>query len=264
MITLEKLSDRIRILNDRLLGINDELLRAIEKYQIAYERSLNRIDFDIEDGMLLQTISNYNRAQSINPINDLGFESMAIQQIQNYDKVPDLQKAFNIKIGLDINFKYSDARILNIAKKMDFDNLVTQGKNVDQLIKRELVNAIALGASLKRTINNLSDSFLGAGKETGKLARYATTYMRTSLFGLSRTIDHEAYESQGIDQYIYVGVIYDKKIRPFCAAHVGKVYNKKQIEKFPEINKSGLNPYFAPGGYNCRHRLIPAEVVQDV
>jgi hypothetical protein len=261
MITLDELSIIIKNLNDKLLGINNELLIAVEKYQIKYERMLNRIDFDTEDGFLKQTVSNYNIAQSINPVGDLNFDGVVSNQIANYDKVPIYQKAFNLKIGMDINFNYSDARILKIAKNMDFDNLVTQGKNIDQLIKKELVNAIALGSSLKNTINNLSESLLGGGDVMGKLARYSTTYMRTSLFGLSRIIDQEAYDSLDIKEFIYVGVIFDSKIRPFCAQHVGKVYNKKQIEKFSEQNKSGLNPYFAPGGYNCRHRLIPAEVI---
>ena len=139
-----------------------------------------------------------------------------------------------------------------------------QGALLDSLIKKQLINAVALGSKFQDTVDNLATDLLGAGEKTGQLARFADTYMRTSMFGLSRAIDKEIYDdaipaSQSAEQkYLYAGPI-DNKTREFCIEHVGETFTESEIEQFPDENDSGLDPWFSPGGWNCRHRLIPVD-----
>jgi hypothetical protein len=54
--------------------------------------------------------------------------------------------------------------------------------------------------------------------------------------------------------YAYVGPV-DGIIRPFCLAHVGRVYTKAEIDALD--NDQLPNAFLTGGGYNCRHLWAP-------
>jgi len=258
MPTQEELSKELIRLNNRLQGIDKRLLIAIDRYQDKYEAELLKQNFDLDKGLLKRTSKNFSKAQALSISEKLKYKNLVEGHIKQYVKVAGYSKDFNIGIGVKSTFDYKNARIIKQLQKIDFDQLFQQGKELDRLIKAQLVNAIALESDMKRTIANLSRDLFGRGEKAGKLSRYSKTYMRTSLFGLSRSIDQELYDEIGVKRYLYAGPIADKKVRSFCRARVGKVFNAKQIEQFSGLNRSGLNGFFSPGGWNCRHRMIPA------
>lgn len=261
-MTEEELLREIKRLNNGIDGISDDLINVIEKYQREYERSLYKINFDVEKGYIATNMSNYRRAMSIDAFSKLGFEQIGISYISQYNNIADARINFASKIGVDTSLTFKDLEILKQLKEIDLTSIYAKGEELDNAIKKALVNAVATGQSYEETIKSIREDLLGAGDKMGLLAKYADTYLRTSLFGLSRMIDKEIYESVGgFDKYLYAGTI-DGKIRPFCVAHVGNVYTEKQILKFPEQNGSGLDPWFAPGGWNCRHFLIPANEIE--
>ncbi len=53
--------------------------------------------------------------------------------------------------------------------------------------------------------------------------------------------------------FVYMGPD-DEKTRPFCRAHVGKVYSRSEIDKMD--NGQIDNVFLTGGGYNCRHSFI--------
>jgi len=259
MESLEKLQEEVRKLNNKLDGISDDLVNALEKYQREYEKLLLKKNFDLEQGKLKRNIKNYNTAQSINPFRELGFNELAIDHIKKYDDIADYQLLFNKRIGIDTDFDFQDVSIIKQFKDTDLGTMYSEGQLLDSLVKKELVNAIALNTPIDTAIENLSESLLGAGEKSGRLARYATTYIRTSLNGLSRAIDKELYDKIGVNEFLYVGAL-DGKTRHFCKTRLGKKFTTEQIEKFGEQNGSGIDGFFSPGGFNCRHRMLPANV----
>lgn len=263
MITQSELKKRIRELNNGLDGISDELTAAIEKYQRQYERELRRVEFEIENGRLKSTAINYSSAQSINMVQRLKFSGIVKSLTDKYNTIAELTRNYHSELGIEVDsFNYRDLRILNAVKQRDEESLLTEGITLDNLVKKELVNAVALNARYDTTISNLADNLLGSGDEKlGRLARYSKTYMNTSMMGLSRMVDKEIYDSLDLkDEYLYAGTV-DKKIRDFCVARVGKIFTQAQIDEFPALNGSGLDPHFSPGGWNCRHRLINTELI---
>lgn len=54
--------------------------------------------------------------------------------------------------------------------------------------------------------------------------------------------------------YAFVGPV-DGLMRPFCRAHVGRVYTRAEIEALD--NGQLPNPFLTGGGYNCRHLWAP-------
>jgi len=259
---LEQINQRIKQLNSDLDSIIDSgVLLALQKYQLAYERAIFNKDFSVnESGYLKSTHGNYAKAVSISSAMSGRIEGVAKKHFDQYAIIGNLSIDFANSIGIKTSIEFSDVSAISRLKKIDFSSLYAQSEILDNEIKKQLVNAIALKANLKTTVNNLAENLLGAGNKEGQLARYADTYMRTSLFGLNNAVDHEIYDTMGGDsataEYLYAGPILDKRIRPFCQSHVGKVFTKKEIETFPLENRSGLNPYLFPGGWNCRHKLI--------
>ena len=260
MLNLDDLNKEIKKLNKYLDGITDNLVSALETYQSEYENLLLKESFDIKDGKLKATQKNFNKAQSLSPARQLGFNEIATAHIVQYDDIAKNQLAFNKSIGIKPDLKYRDITILNQLKEIDYSVFQAEALLLDERIKRELVNAIALEMPYKDTVDNLATSMLRSrdGK-TRALAAFANTYMRTAAFGLSRAIDQEVYDKFGGTEqdslYLYSGPV-DSITREFCIDHVGKVYSREKIEQFPAETGSPLNPFTAPAGFNCRHTLI--------
>jgi hypothetical protein len=53
--------------------------------------------------------------------------------------------------------------------------------------------------------------------------------------------------------FLYAGPA-DKKTRPFCRLHVGKVFRRSDIDKLD--NGQIDNVFLTGGGYNCRHTFL--------
>lgn len=258
---IKSLQREIRRLNQNLDGISDDLVGALEKYQREYERLILKTKFEVDEaGKLKRTAGNFNQVSKLTPMEKLGFNQIAIGHIKTYDDVAKRQIEFNRRIGIATDLSYKNINILQAYKEFDLANMFGEASLLDGLVKKQLVNAIALNTPWHDAVMNLATDLLGSDIKGGRLARYAETYMRTSLFGLSRTIDKTIYDQLGEDRFLYVGAL-DKRTRPFCEEHVGNEYTLAEIEAFPEENESGLDPFFAPGGWNCRHRLIPVATV---
>lgn len=256
MATLKEISADIRRHNNRLDGITDDLVITLERYQARYENLLLRQDISLNaDGTTKRTISNFNKVQSLNPSVQLGLPGIGTKYVDQYPGVTKAHLAFNKRIGLDFSLQFKDVTIVKQFQRFDLGSLMGEGTALDAAVKKELVNIIALEAPYKEGVRGLADTLLGSGPELGRLARWADAQLRTSLFGLTRTIDKEIYDEIGETEFIYAGAL-DGRTRPFCRARVGKKFTNDEIEEFPKLNGSGLNGFFSPGGWRCRHSLV--------
>lgn len=258
MSKLDDLSKKIKRLNRDLDSNIDELIKATEAYQKEYELQIRRIQFELDERRrMAQTTANYNKATGVKKG---GYNAIAGKHIAGYDDVAGKQVVFNkTAYGIQTDLTFKDLTIIEKLKDIDLEAMYGKGAELDIAIKKSLVNAIALNADYDATMDSLAENLLGAGEKLGRLARFAETYSRTSLFGLTRTIDREIAQRMGIKKYLYWGPVYDRRIREFCAMRVGEEFTEAQIQKFPDLNRSGLDGFYSPGGWNCRHRMIPAE-----
>ncbi len=258
MPSLTTITKKIASLNQNLDGITDDLVKELDKYQREYERLLRNKNFDLDNGRLKPTQANFNKAQSMNPMQTLGMREIGVKHIKEYSGVAKNQIQFNQSLYTSLDFDYKDITALKRLQELDFTVFQQEALLLDARIKRELVNYIALETPYQQAVDNLASNMLGAGDKAGTLAGFANTYMRTALFSLSKQIDMEIYNKFDVKQFVYAGPV-DKLTRGFCMRHVGKTYNRSQIEEFSSSNGSGLDPFINPGGYNCRHRLVAKE-----
>ncbi len=263
MPTLSELNGEIRKRNNELDGLSDELVDSLDSYQKEYERLLLNENFDLDDkGNLKSTMKNYNRAQSINPQKKLGFKEIAIGWVKKYPKAVKDQITFNRTLGVQTDMKFTDITILKVYQNADLESMLSMSAGMDAMVKKELVNSIALNDNYKTSVRNISQAYLGRGVKKGQAVNWADSVMRTSMFGLVRTVDQEIYEDLGIDKFVYLGTL-DKRTRDFCRHRVGNTFTKKQVERFGIQNGSGIPGFYAPGGYRCRHSMHPADLLED-
>jgi hypothetical protein len=261
MTTLKQLQNEVKKRNNELDGLSDELVTSMIKYQNEYEKLLLKTAFNLtEDGNLKPTQGNYLKAQTLNPSKKLRFNDIAVNWVGEYPQVAKEQILFNKSIGVATDLQFQDLSAVKAFQQIDLDAMLTASRGMDAMIKKELVNHIALGAMYSEAVDNIALGFLGAGDKTGRIANWADSVMRTSMFGLTRTIDQEIYDDIGEEKFVYVGTL-DNRTRDFCMARVGKEFTKDEINKFGEKNGSGLPGFFSPGGYRCRHSMIGVSTV---
>ena len=259
----KSLQNKIKKITKNVDDLADELDKNIDKYQKQYERELKKLNFAEANGRFKPTQGNYNKVNGLKMAKRLKWSAIVQDHIDKYDDLPLFNKDYHEAIGIKVDeINYNDLTVVKEFKTQDQQGLLTEGQTLDNLVRKELVNAVALGSPINDAISNLAAQLLGSTDEKmGRLSRYSQTYVRTSMLGLSRLIDKEIYDTLDLeDEYLYAGTV-DQKIREFCKHHVGKVYTNEQIEKFPQQNGSGLDPFFSPGGWNCRHRLIATDLL---
>lgn len=88
-------------------------------------------------------------------------------------------------------------------------------------------------------------------------------HWNTNSFDLFQRIDRTANlvyaDRLGLNYAIYSGTLKDTS-RPFCVERVNKVYSRKEIEAWKNLEFEGkpaigYDPFFDCGGFNCRHHL---------
>jgi hypothetical protein len=138
-------------------------------------------------------------------------------------------------------FTTSDQTRILALKEIARIDLLGAGQDVAHALWRTLAQGLY---SQRRVVDLLDDLSDAVDVEE---ARLRTLYDTTvSIFG--RQV--EALKAKDGDVFAYVGPI-DQKLRPFCRAHVGKVYTRTEIDALD--NGQLPNTFLTGGGYNCRH-----------
>lgn len=244
---LNRIESEIRKFNKYADGINDRLQKAVKKYQKSYERFLRENE-----------TNNPNVVGSRTPMEQLGFRAMETEFMQEYDMSIDRAITMNKNIGISTDLNRVDfIGTVEQIKRADFGVFEAEARSLDAMIKARLINSLVLGEDYQSTVSLLADDMLGAEEKSGRLARFANTYMNTAFVSLGRAVDMEIYEKIGGKEpdaeYIMVGPV-DNKTSEICLEHVGSTKTKEEWE---ELGNSLGEDVFASGlHWNCRHRWL--------
>ena len=259
-MNLQSLNREISRLNTGMDTDIEALVKLTDRYQSDYEKLLLKTEFDLNAGRLKPTVKNFNKAQSMKPMQKLGFNDMALSHTKVYSDHAKEQLAFNKRIGISVDIGFRDLTQIKILREIDFAVFWQEAEMLDALVKKQLINAIAANADYKDVVNNLANDLLGQGDKLGNLSRFADTYMRTALADFGRIIDQEIENAAGGDNpkalYIYAGPL-DARTRDFCVQHVGETKTRAEWEDIG--NSEGVDMFSEGAGFRCRHRLILAQ-----
>jgi hypothetical protein len=138
-------------------------------------------------------------------------------------------------------FTTSDQSRILALKEIARLDLLGAGQELSHALWRTLAQGLFAQRKVVDLLTDLADAV--DVEESRLRTLYDTT---VSIFG--RQV--EAMKAGPDDVYAYVGPI-DTKLRPFCRAHVGKVYTRDEIDALD--NGQLPNTFLTGGGYNCRH-----------
>ncbi len=135
-------------------------------------------------------------------------------------------------------------------------------------IRRQNLTEISKGQPVaERQVRDGLRRLLATGPGAGTTAQLAETMQQalalpaaqarsaalTAAMGETRTLNRVVAEQAGIDRFLYYGPL-DRLARPFCRAHVNRVFSRLQID---EMDNGQVGPVFTyAGGYRCRHQLV--------
>jgi hypothetical protein len=141
-------------------------------------------------------------------------------------------------------FASRDAARIQALKELARLDLLAQGDDVAIAVWRSVVQGVYSQRPIADVLDDLGNVLDKSMAEVGTL--YDTT---VSVFG--RQI--EAIKSTDTQLYLFAGPS-DKKTRPFCRDHVGKVYTRAELDALD--NGQTGSTFLTMGGYNCRHHPV--------
>jgi len=138
-------------------------------------------------------------------------------------------------------FTTSDQTRILALKEIARLDLLGAGEELSHALWRTLAQGLYSQRKVVDLLEDLSDAV------DVEASRLQTLYDTTvSVFG--RQV--EAMKSTPEDVFAYIGPVAEK-LRPFCRAHVGKVYTRPEIDALD--NGQLPNTFLTAGGWNCRH-----------
>jgi hypothetical protein len=146
-------------------------------------------------------------------------------------------------------FTSSDLTRILALKELAQMDILGQGDAIALKVWRAFARGLFAQTPVSQLLDDLAEALDVELHEARTL--YDTT---TNVF--ARQI--EAMKARPEDVFAYVGPA-DRAMRPFCRAHVGKVFTREQIDVLD--NGQLPNVFLTGGGYNCRHQFIAVSKV---
>jgi hypothetical protein len=193
----------------------------------------------------IRYVSNQVRGQ----LNRLGYDDLVDSFIGKYDDAFDRATAVLDELDLKPQrLSKLDEKALVSLREADYSCLEDIGNRAVQEIAHGVVMNTLAGESRADMIDAIG------GQLEGRFKNYAATYADTALVSYDRRVNVQMWTAAGVRSLLYRGP-HDIKNRPFCAAHVGKVFTVPEIEGMS--NGTDLPVLYYGGGWNCRHVWSP-------
>lgn len=143
------------------------------------------------------------------------------------------------------------SNLLKQLQAFDYSAFVQEiGPQATRVIARELTMSAISGVKRSETLAVVE-------QQIGSFVENAGSYADTALRMADRVITMETWAEGGIDRFRYFGPA-DNHNRPFCQAHVGRIYDLSEIKAMSNGGGgSWSNALRYGGGIRCRHTWSP-------
>lgn len=139
-------------------------------------------------------------------------------------------------VGLD---KLRALRVLAVT------GLEFQGDEIAISLWRTLTQSLYSQRPTREIVQDLADAI-------DRPEAQARTLYDTATATYTRVLEEISTPEGDDEAFLYTGPD-DLKTRPFCEAHVGKVYTRKAIRQMDNATPTLADVFRYGGGYNCRH-----------
>ena len=262
--------------NRRLVSVPNKFYSNVEKSENQiYSRLLellSKLKTD-KDGNFTRTIANLNLSEQINKeLKNVVYGSEYLKAVavfagefkdQEKENNKYFEKAFPEFVETDMA-----KEIVKVSQRQAVELLTGGSLDVAFFdpIKRVVVDAVETGASFTETIKAIRGVAMGQGDKEGKLLTYSKQIAHDSFALADRAYTDTIAIDLGAQWYYYSGDVLPTS-REFCLVRHNKYFNKKEIEKWADLNWDGkflgTNPrtiFKVAGGYNCGHSIMPVSI----
>jgi hypothetical protein len=236
----QKMTSSVEGLQTALEEIGTELVQAVDALQ--FEQGWR------QQSLMQQIVIIQRNARA--QLNIMGWDKVATKFIGSYNEVELLGKQVLGALGRDLILKLPQrADTIENLKALDLDQFDAYGNQAIRALSKEVALNTIVGKPRSAVIKSMTQIMDGN-------VEAATQYADTSIRLFDRTVNGQLYEEAGIDTYCYFGPK-DKVTRPFCLAHVGKIYTRADIKKMNNGSAKFGNVWLYGGGPRCRHTWQP-------
>ncbi len=248
-----------RQIYDDILGLLDQL-----------KRKNGLIEMTTENLLLIDSIADKTKAVVVG-----GDYIEAVKEFAGeFDKQAQINNEYLQKALGDFNESDLANQILLSSKTIAVESLVSSVDNDFIFPLKQLLNeSISSGASWSEMVKKIRQLAEGGDGIDGKLLRYSKQIASDTFAQSDSSYTNSIAEDMGIEWFKYSGGELSGT-RPFCHAHNGKFYHKKEIQKWPlpksqggqapwagEVkNTDSKSIFIYRGGYSCKHSIMPVSL----
>jgi hypothetical protein len=238
---------RVRDLTEKIRTEEGRITSSAANYSLLGE--LNKIGAEIRDGEKRKVLGDV--------VDDLIKQGDLVKTY--FNKFLDLERTgIQRKIQKELLFRigYDGSNFVN--KGVLFD-LYNDDSPIRQ-VKAQTVKAIASGKAFKEFVDDMEGFILGDENKLGVTSAHLLTATRDVFAQNDRSLTKQYADELGLDKFIFSGGLM-KTTRDFCRSRNGKIFTRKEIEGWKDLEfdgkPGGYVPFLDVGGYNCRHVLDP-------
>lgn len=171
------------------------------------------------------------------------------------DKAPINQKAYRRAMSTMLyKFGYDGRAFINGGFLTDLGAI----EEPIRKIKAEAVKAISVGKDYREFLKD-QDTYIRGGEKTGIIEKHMRTNAYDAFQQVDRQLSNQMSIAIGLNYALFSSGIMETT-REWCEKNQGKVFTRKQIEKWKDEDWDGkpatnYDPFTDVGGYNCTHTL---------
>jgi len=245
----------------RLLAAANQVAKTADSLSASFAKELSRVQRDLER-QLLRLVTDVQggsrtaialaargiklRKQIRGVLTDAGYDDLAdTATVGALERMTEAMA--HLRVAQQVSaFTSSDLTRIEALKELARMDVLAKGDEIGIAVWRSVLQGLY---SQRKPIDIIEDLADALDKD---MAEAATLYdTGTSVFG--RQVEAMKAGDDPENLYLYAGPV-DARLRPFCKQHVGKVYNRAEIDKMD--NGQLPNVFLTAGGYACRHSLI--------
>jgi hypothetical protein len=245
-MALDPVSEKVNTFADDLVVVMERLNRSLQN---VLAESMTAADV-----INAETLLNSQPA-FINALRDAGYYDLAADYIAQFEEIPEESLSLFKKLKLPApEFTTVDNELFRQLAENDFSRFVAIGEQAMTELRQGLVSDAIAARPFSEMVEAVRAATVGVDGKGSPLSNHAYTHANTAISEFNGTVAQKAGESIGFDGdddlWEVVGVL-DEVTRDVCVDALND-----PVRTRAEWEAAG---YWggAPGGWNCRHILVP-------
>lgn len=259
---------KVKEVQRRLISIEDDIIDSSERVVLESLKTISRdlqrasLQFETDNRVVTASQRNLNIASDMIAGLDAALQEIANegknQVVTNLAKVTEEIGPLLKAAGFDIPDDFAnriDANVVGTFLNLDLDRFNNGASATTQVLQQGIFGLIT-GVN---TFDEMVDNIKRISEEDNFIAKNAKTWAMSAVISYENTFMQSLLPEEEVGGFYYSGPD-DGANRDFCASRVDKVFKPKTIASDVASNPIGNSSMRLPGGWNCRHVLIPVPV----